>query len=858
MAAFAAKHHEPDDSTLPDHLIKLPGGEWALWRWAALRGAGFPAAQVLALSNPDCAAVADKLLEAEAGVEQVRASALSAVNKELDTLRLEAQWEDKSKRTALVKALRLLKAGKQPPADGLPTAPCAQLKRMDEARARVAELEGDFNQAFKNAIAGTSRAINQTLNTARFREAVIWQNRRAFHAGMEALLRKDPGVVSRTFKQRQNEELVANYLQRYCVKNDTIGFFGPVGWAQLAAQEEALNLKLGPGLLATRNVFFESWCIDALADELANQPGMRLWAAPRCMPYLYLEKNRLHLPLARPLVLPPKYAAVLAACDGRQSARDIAVSLKQNVALGIRSEAEVYKILEELKRKALISWTFEVPLDPHPERILRKWLEQITDESLRTGALSTLAELDEARQGVARAAGDVEQLDQAIGHLEETFAKLTNAASTRAAGQTYAGRTLIYEDCRRDAQVEIGSEIIEALGAPLSLLLTSARWLTCKTAELFLQALEEIYDELSQKSGSPVVDAVSFWIRAQPTLFAEQNSLIATVEKLFQERWKAILNVPAEVRQAAFNCADLKPHVLETFAAPRPGWQLARYHCPDLMIVANDAEAIRRGDYQLVIGEIHAGLNTLGSSLFLSQHQRPEELFRALESDFPAPRVMPFSPKGWPNVTSRTHNALISARDVRLLVAQDSIPDSESEVVCFGELVVEKSAEGLMARTRDGRLRFDIIEACGDVLSGVVVNSFRLFLPGSHTPRITFDQLVVCRESWNFAASIFLFAFEKDESSGFLSARRWARSQGIPRFVFVKVPIERKPFYVDFDSPIFLSIFARMIRRTVAQDPEALIKISEMLPDTSQTWLTDAEGNRYTSEIRMVALDPLC
>ncbi len=848
---------EPDDAPLPDHLIKLPGGQWGLWRCAALRGAGFPAAQVLTLSNADCAAVGDELLDAETAVEQARASALAAVNRELDALRLGAHWDNKAKRTPLVEALRLLKAGKQPPAKGLPTATHAQLERINDACARLAVLVDDFNKAFKNAVLETSQAIQQTLSGARFREAVIWQNRRAFHSGMETLLRQPPGVGSRTSRQRQNQELVANYLQRYCVKNDTIGFFGPVGWARLASHDGTLNIKLGPGLLAARNVFFEGWGIDVLAEELASQAEMRPWAAPRRMPYLYLENNKLHLPLSRPLVLPPKYAAVLAACDGKQSAREIVLNLKKNVSLGVRSEAEVYKILDELKQKGLISWTFEIPLELHPERTLRSRLEQIADESLRTKALSTLAELDEARLGVALAADDDGQLDQAIGRLEETFARLTNAASTRAAGKTYAARTLIYEDCRRDAQVDVGREIIEALGNPLSLLLTSARWLTFMTAELCLQTLGEIYDELSAKSGSPVVDGVSFWMRSQPVIFAEKNSLLANVESLFQERWAAILNLPPDARQAAFNCEELRPRVLATFAAPHPGWQPARYHCPDLMIVADSAEAVRRGDYQLVMGEVHVGLNTLGSSLFLAQHPQSEELFRALESDFPAPRLMPLSPKSWPNVTSRTHNALISPKDLRLVVAQDSIPGPESEVIYFAELVVEKSAERLVARTRDGRLRFDIIEAFGDALSGLVVNSFKPLSPGPHTPRVTFDHLVVCRESWSFTASTLRFASEKDEASVFLAARRWARAHGIPRFVFVKVQVERKPFYVDFDSPIYLDIFARMIRRA-AQSSEAQMRIVEMLPDVNQTWLMDSEGQHYTSEIRMVALDLLC
>lgn len=841
---------------LPEHLVKLPGEDWALWRCAALRGAGFPAARVLSLARPACAADADELLDAEETAGPARAEALGAVNAELDALRLEAGWDDKTKRAPLLKALRLLKEGKQPRADGLPDAAREALERLRAACERAEALRDDFRRSYGRAVEETSLEINRTLEEPRFREAVIWQNRRAFHAGMQSLLRNPPGAGARTFKRRQNEELVANDLQRYCVKNDTIGFFGPVGWARLASSGEPVRLETGDGLLAARNVYFEGWCIDALADKLAARAGMRPWAAPRRVPYMRLEGNTLHLPRTRPLPLPPKYAAVLAACDGRLSASEIAAGLKRTPSLGFRAEAEVYKILTELVGKGLISWTFEIPLEPHPEETLRRRLEQVADESLRAVALSELDELDEARREVARAAGDAARLDEAVGRLEETFARLTDAATTRDAGKTYAGRTLIYEDCLRDARAEVGPEIVDALGGPLSLLLTSARWLTFKVAELCLQTLGEIYEEMAREAASPVVDAVSFWMRAQPVLFAEENSLLRTAERLFQERWAGVLELPPDAGRAAYECERLRPRVLKAFDAPRPGWKLARYHCPDLMIAADDLEAVRRGDYRLVVGELHVGLNTLGSSLFLSQHPRPAELFAALESDFPEPRLMPISPKSWPNTTSRTANLLLSPKDLRLAAAHDAIPEPGAETIPFAELVVEKSGAGLSARTRDGRLSFDLIEAFGDALSGLVVNSFKLLPPGGHTPRVTFDRLVVCREAWSFGASELEFAREKDEASSFVAARRWARRHGLPRFVFVKVPVEVKPFYLDFDSPVYVGIFARMIRRTAEQNsPDARVRISEMLPDVLQTWLSDADGQRYTSEIRVVALD---
>ena len=52
---------ETAEAALPKHLARLPGGQWALWRWVALRGAGFPAAQILRLAEIDCGRAARDL-----------------------------------------------------------------------------------------------------------------------------------------------------------------------------------------------------------------------------------------------------------------------------------------------------------------------------------------------------------------------------------------------------------------------------------------------------------------------------------------------------------------------------------------------------------------------------------------------------------------------------------------------------------------------------------------------------------------------------------------------------------------------------------------------------------------------------
>jgi hypothetical protein len=100
------------------------------------------------------------------------------------------------------------------------------------------------------------------------------------------------------------------------------------------------------------------------------------------------------------------------------------------------------------------------------------------------------------------------------------------------------------------------------------------------------------------------------------------------------------------------------------------------------------------------------------------------------------------------------------------------------------------------------------------------------------------------------------FSHEDGEVERFVRARQWARSHGIPRFVFVKSPLETKPFYCDFESPIYVDIFSKAIRRAGESNSfTARFGVTEMLPTHDEVWLPDAAARRYASELRVVAVD---
>ncbi len=291
-------------------------------------------------------------------------------------------------------------------------------------------------------------------------------------------------------------------------------------------------------------------------------------------------------------------AAVLLACDGARTATQVASDLNGELPTRPSGAQEVYGILGRLRDAGAVSWkveaawTMRVPEEWRVELNLRRVLERVGDEGLRRKSLAAVAELEEARADAARAAGHPERLDRSLSELEATFTRLTGAAATRSAGKMYAGRTLVYEDCRRDIEVEVGPEVLAALAPPLSLLLASARWFTYQVAREYGRAFEDIYRALARQAGRPAVDFVSFSNHAQPLIYGEKKSLVDDVLRRMQAHWLEILSPPADERRVVRRSEQLRPRVCEVFDAPHSGLAVRALPQPDVMIAADGAEAV--------------------------------------------------------------------------------------------------------------------------------------------------------------------------------------------------------------------------------------------------------------------------
>ncbi|SCF15914.1 Lantibiotic dehydratase, C terminus [Micromonospora coriariae] len=738
---------------------------------------------------------------------------------------------------------------------GFPAVGLDAFAAPDAADAADALLAGEvaaevFDKAFAEALADASATAGRIAADPLLREAVTWQNPEMLIA-LDGLLRTDPTV--RNVRRRKRELSLLRYWQRYCGKAETIGFFGPVCWGTFDPADPSTRLRPGPTTLSRREVHFEAWALIAYADRLADDPAVRRWWAPALPPHLSVVGRLLHRPLHPPVELPLAEARLLACSDGRTPAVRLVERVLAAGDTGLRTADDAFLLLDRLVERGLLTWDAGLPISPRAEQVLRERLAAIGDPTLRAEVSAGFDRLCAARDDVAAAAGDPDRLGAALAALNEEFTAVTGRPATRQAGQMYAGRTVVYEETSRDLTVTVGAAVLDALAAPLAVLLQAARWLTAEIGAACERLLAELYEELRADGPVRLADV---WSLAQGLLVAQDGPLAAAGAG-FTARWAELFDLaalPPGQPELRLRGTELAERARRVFPADAPGWPSARIHSPDVQISAVDLAALNRGEFLLVLGELHPATPTFDSAVFVPFHPDPAALRAGLDTDLGPARVRVLYPEGFPRVTTRTTYGLTGPADRQLGIdtarggeVDRLIPATEVRVVPVGDR--------LAAVLPDGS-RWPLVEVFANLLGSLLVDAFKLLDPAAHTPRITIDRLVVARRTWRTTVADSGLGGVTGEAERFLAVRRWRARLGLPERVFVKVGTEVKPCYVDLTGPLHAQSLCAMVDAAARTGPDVAVVVTELLPAPSESWVTDAHGRGHVSELRLQVTDP--
>lgn len=582
---------------------------------------------------------------------------------------------------------------------------------------------------------GEPERLRALASDARFREAVTWQNPAAL---VNAVDKVAAGAPTKPSRARQREETVASYWQRYCAKNDTIGFFGPLAWGRIADDGPPLAARSG-ALVAAREVHLEAWAVQALAAQL--DPAL---------------------------------------C----------------IATGPRAE-------DELRAR----------LTAHP------------DAAARERGLAALARLEAARDALAAAPAG--SLLEALADLDGVFVELTGLEPVRNPGRAYGARTLAYVDCLRDLDVTIGPRLLADIAPALQVIFEAARWY-CGQINAIGRAVIERAAPGGRAPFLPVLIEVVRTLMMLPAEIAEEAAEL-------RRRMDALLSDP--------DPATIGDRAVAMFSDHRPAWRSAVEQSVDVQIAATDEAAVAAGDYLAVVGDVHPGDNPLMQGVFAHRHPDPADLLATFAADV-GPAFAYLLPPYGPGLGVDARGVAVLPDDT-IYVA--TLPDSRAQDGRRTWLPHELLVDGDDVVDRSGGLRVALAEVFAMPIFISAVRTFELLPADGHAPRLTIGRTVLRRESWSVPAA------QVPQRSEDVAA--FARDRGMPRRVFVKSPLERKPLYVDTESPVLGRILCRHARQAAAGAADAQIVFTEMLPTSEQSWLRDPTGERYVSELRLVAAD---
>ncbi|MBP2403920.1 lantibiotic dehydratase [Streptomyces syringium] len=720
--------------------------------------------------------------------------------------------------------------------------PASGLALLGGPGAAAAADRGD-RDAFAAAYRADSEAeacrLAVLARDEKVRTAIAWQNRTVYRV-LDALA----AGTGKDSKRKQRERTLAMYWLRYCAKAETIGFFGPAAWISVGRSREALAVDHGERLVARSRTFFERWALAALADWMVAQPGARWWFPPLPRPDVHLDGDRLLLPGGRVMRLRPEDRQVLAYADGERNGAAITEALLREdgrPADGARDRVE--KILTRLLKQRVLTWDANIPVDVRAERILRRRVAAVADPELFVRFEAVLTELDRHRNAVD-AAGSADELAECLDALDTFFVRTTGLDASRDEGKAYAGRTLCYQDAVRDCRVELGTDFLDAVARPLALVADAADWFGNRLVELVETEVAALVRAAAARRAT--VTLADVWPQVLGLFWGDGAAPVHTATRELAEKWRQVLDPVGAARvdlRVDLRVEDVEERVRAAFATGPVRSPHLALHSPDLQ-VAQGAD----GDLTVVLGELHACLATCDLP-FLDWTGDTGSLRDKVNAAIDAPRLVPLLPVDWKRNSGRMVPAPIGAGD-RLIGFTRAPFDDRSRIDAAVAITLADRDGTVTATTPDGR-EWSMAELLAVPVSIIAADAFKIGLDRPHAPRVTLDGLVLFRETWRVPAGEIPLAAKPDREGDYLAVRRWLRERGLPDQAFVKFPQETKPSLVDFTSPTLVLSFANLVRRARRLDADATVILSEPLPHPEDSWLTDAEGERYVSELRV-------
>ncbi|MEO2258724.1 lantibiotic dehydratase [Paenibacillus amylolyticus] len=696
------------------------------------------------------------------------------------------------------------------------------------------EAKGKFENEFGKIRAG----IMEVAADPHFQEAVYFSSPSAFQAlerHMKLWQQSGEEGPALNKEVRKNESLIFGYLQRFCTKNDTTSFFGPINYGRFDRNNaHSLEIKHTEGRkLQRKAASFSQWCIRAMTSRISSDPAVRRHIAPRKNPLVTIEDNRLKYHFTdRTRTLPDVYLSLLQHIDG-QTKPDELSRLTEVPTENIEYMLGQLKKIEVIRHEIELCAT-RVPLLEDLQGIVEQLPPAARDrwDSFVKEAVTLRDQFE---------ASDWPEKARVFEAAEQWFESWHPDEVRRKGGTLYGDRLILTEDCVGSVNhLQIGGKLYERLSKQSVLVLeflkipAALRWLDYQEAAL------GIFDELKEERSSIAYTEIIHRLDDPGVPF------VSSRVKEFEEKASSLLTETSEgyvldEQQVTQLIREYEDTIDQVYShAP------FSFPSPDLMIAAHSMKDLEEDTYQIVLGEIHDDWSTIYDGVFGFYHPENEALKKEMQDFISA---FPMSHQMSSVVSNRRHKHITPELPGWTIELASKSTKSSRQVIPIGEVNVVKQGERL---TLDYRGK-EIILYPGDVrtiahgaFSLPRIISIDLLDTLEHTPlpRIYIGEMVYQRKKWRINTQDYKSTSIPSGYELLKEGYKFKAAYHLPTQFFVKWSNTEKPVFVDIRNYWALDWLFRMMKNSSS------IEITEFLPGAEQLFW-EGEHGKQTCEFRM-------
>ncbi|HEX4099647.1 MAG TPA: lantibiotic dehydratase [Pseudonocardiaceae bacterium] len=633
-------------------------------------------------------------------------------------------------------------------------------------------------------------------------------------------LMSDPaGLQSST---RQDERVVYAYAQRFATKNETISFFGPVDYGSFGGAD-TVRLRYARQPVQHCWIRLSHWAVQLLADRIGECPDIAghlpLRVRDGCM--LTAQRTLLIATTGRRVLLRPAQAEVL----------DLVTSAGVTAGELMSRLADPSAALDLLSRQVITCR----PLVPTALDDPASWLLGLLADLRRKGIAAAapwhdrISTLIDGLVGITK--HDDRQRLASLAQLETRFTEISGQPARRGAGEHYADRLLITEDCRGGvAECVVPAEQATALVRRLSPTLRLCASYSLLVQRAVLTRALARYAELARRGPVGYLQFIAELDRTMSIEDATADPAVTGWLNRFDQIVSCATTDPAGV--ARVGSAALAPLLNE----PPAGLVVS----PDIFLGADPSEVdIERTE--VIIGEIHHGaqvwshlslfdpdqaatgdevaaVSSAGGELAALLCRRTQG--KAFERELPGPVVQ------FRAAAAQRHPTVLPAENL-------SVQDVDGAL----RLTAPDGAE-IRLHARHPRSPSNWLFGPPPVVAPVPLRT------AEYAPRVLIGDVVAWRARWRLDSEQLGELAARHPGVLVRSAADLRARLGLPRLIFARAQSARKPVFADLECPTSLQHLAHYLRKS------STAELTEMMPEPRQWWLRPA-GHPVSCEWRL-------